>query len=105
MTDLQSERIAWISREHAIDCLAGEMPVSVDQQPGCGHQATLAIVRPRSMLQGRVQRRFDYRHELALRQRIEHERLEHMASDESGRSLQRFIDRRDRIADVSLELL
>src|SRR5262245_11271979 len=105
MADLQRERVAWISREHAIDGLAGKMPVSLDQQLGCGHQATLSIVRLHSMLPRRIQRFFDHGHELALCQRIECEPLEHIAGDERRRSLQRLVDRRYRIADVALELL
>ena len=105
VADLQRERVARVARQHAIDRRAGVMPAAVDQALGRGDETALAIVRAGRMPAGRVERLHHHRHELALGQRVQHERLQQMPGNESGRSLQPLVDRGDRIADVALELL
>lgn len=105
MTDPQRERVARVVDEHAIDYLAGAIPAPRNQKLGRGNQTKLAIVRAGSVLPSSIERLLHHRFELALCQRVEHQSLQHMAGDERGLSLQRLVDRGDRVADVCLELL
>ena len=105
VADLQRERVARVARQHAIDRRAGVMPAAVDQALGRGDEAPLAIVRAGRMPAGRIQRLHHHRYELAFGQRIEHECLQEMPGNKSGRRLQPLVDGGDRIADVALELL
>ncbi len=101
---LQRERVARMLAEHVVEREATGVPVAVEKSLRRVHEPAFAIVGARLQRARGVERPRDFGQQRLLGHREHRQCAEQVADDELRRIGQCRVERRDRVADVGLEL-